>query len=239
MLSITDLPDLVLTYIFSFLTLDELLTSVNRVCTTFNFLIKESSKLWKEFDFYGALHIKETDLIYILKHSSCFRSFIIGYSEYCGSSDSLDFHLTTTLSLSRNLVWLDIRRCKLSTICFVQYLPKLELLNVTDCRNLYDVDFQVISKCMQLEQLYLSFNEISARTVIDMARNLKGLIFLDVFGLKLTLLEAREILNFCHRTLTGFYLSLATDITQDNFYSQVGIYFRDIHFSFYTDTTWL
>jgi Leucine-rich repeat (LRR) protein len=46
---------------------------------------------------------------------------------------------------------------------------------------------------MQLEQLYLSFNEISARTVIDMARNLKGLIFLDVFGLKLTLLEAREI----------------------------------------------
>jgi Leucine-rich repeat (LRR) protein len=46
---------------------------------------------------------------------------------------------------------------------------------------------------MQLEQLYLSFNEISARTVIDMVRNLKGLIFLDVFGLKLTLLEAREI----------------------------------------------
>jgi DNA primase len=37
---------------------------------------------------------------------------------------------------------------------------------------------------MQLEQLYLSFNEISARTVIEMARNLKGLIFLDVFGLK-------------------------------------------------------
>ena len=89
---------------------------------------------------------------------------------------------------------------------------------------------------MQLEQLYLSFNEISARTVIDMARNLKGLIFLDVFGLKLTLLEAREILDLCHRTLTGFYLSLATDIAQDNCYSQVGIY---LHFSFYTDTTWL
>jgi hypothetical protein len=76
--------------------------------------------------------------------------FIIGYVEYCGCSDSLDFHLATKLSLSRNLVWLDIRRCKLSTICFVQYLPKLELLNVTDCRNLYDVDFQVISKCMQI-----------------------------------------------------------------------------------------
>ena len=198
---------LVLTHIFSFLTLDELLTSVNRVCTTFNFLIKESSKLWKEFDFYGALHIKETDLIYILKHSSCFRSFIIGYSEYCGSSDSLDFHLTTKLSLSRNLVWLDIRRCKLSTICFVQYLPKLELLNVTDCRNLYDVDFQVISKCMQLEQLYLSFNEISARTVIDMARNLKGLIFLDVFGLKLTIRSSwnfRFMSPYSHRFLPKF-----------------------------------
>jgi hypothetical protein len=68
----------------------EMMTSVNRVCTTFNFLIKESSKLWKEFDFNGAFHIKETDLIYILKHSSCFRSFIIGYSEYCGSSDSIN-----------------------------------------------------------------------------------------------------------------------------------------------------
>jgi Leucine-rich repeat (LRR) protein len=54
---------------------------------------------------------------------------------------------------------------------------------------------------MQLEQLYLSFNEISARTVIDMARNLKGLIFLDVFGLKLTLLEAREIFNFVAQVL--------------------------------------
>ena len=92
---------------------------------------------------------------------------------------------------------------------------------------------------MQLEQLYLSFNKISARTVIDIAKNLKGLIFQDVFGLKLTLLEAREILDLCHRKLTGFYPSLATDIAQDNFYSQVGIYFRDIHFSFYSDTTWL
>ena len=92
---------------------------------------------------------------------------------------------------------------------------------------------------MQLEQLYLSFNKMPARTVIDIARNLKGLIFLDAFGLKLTLLEVGEILDLCHRTLTGFYLSLATDITEDNFYSQVGIYFRDIHFSFYTDTTWL
>jgi hypothetical protein len=63
----------------------------------------------------------------------------------------------------------------------------------------------------------LSFNEISARIVIDMARNLKGLIFLDVFGLKLTLLEAREILDLCHRTLTGFYLSFATDNSGRNF----------------------
>jgi hypothetical protein len=92
---------------------------------------------------------------------------------------------------------------------------------------------------MQLEQWYLSFNKMSARTVIDIARNLKGLIFLDAFGLKLTLLEVGEILDLCHRTLTGFYLSLATDITEDNLYSQVRIYFRDIHFSFYTDTTWL
>jgi hypothetical protein len=51
---IGNVSDLVLTHIFSFLKLDELLTSVNRICTTFNFLIKESSKLWKEFDFYGA-----------------------------------------------------------------------------------------------------------------------------------------------------------------------------------------
>jgi hypothetical protein len=55
------------------------------------------------------------------------------------------------------------------------------------------------------------------------------LISLESQHQKLTLLEAREILDLCHRTLTGFYLSLATDITQDNFYSQVGIYFRDIH----------
>jgi hypothetical protein len=65
----------------------------------------------------------------------------------------------------------------------------------------------------------------------DIARNLKGLIFLDAFGLKLTLLEVGEILDLCHRTLTGFYLSLATDITEDNLYSQVRIYFRDIHFN--------
>jgi hypothetical protein len=58
-----------------------------------------------------------------------------------------------------------------------QYLPKLELLNVTDCRNIYDVDFQVISKCMQLEQLYLSFNEISVFHV-QSKRLRGGLVFL-------------------------------------------------------------
>ena len=126
--------------------------------------------LWTVFEFYDPLNITESDLPCILKHPKKFRVFNIGLSNYAGRLAQLDYFLVTSLSSSKILIWLTLTRTDISTTCFfffLQYMPILEILDLSQCSNLNDCDFHVIRYCTKLEALYLAFNKVEPKIITD------------------------------------------------------------------------
>jgi hypothetical protein len=73
-------------------------------------------------------------------------------------------------------------------------LPRLEILNVSECDNLVDNDFRVISEVQTLDQLYLSYTNVKASTVVDIGTSLE-LLVLDASGIIMTVEQCDKILN--------------------------------------------
>ena len=117
--TLLELPDVPLIRVLYFIDLEDLLLVVNRVCKRLNDIIKYSTVLWTVFEFYDPLTITESDLPCILKHSKKFRVFNIGLSNYTGRLAKLDYFLVTSLSSSKNLIWLTLTRTDISTTCFL------------------------------------------------------------------------------------------------------------------------
>ncbi|CAC5384821.1 unnamed protein product [Mytilus coruscus] len=180
LLPILDLPDVPLIRIFFFLDLEDLVLVVNRVCQRFYHLIKSTPVLWRVFEFYWPQIIKEEDLPYIFRHSKSFRVFNIGYCTYTGRLSVLDYSFISNLSCARKLTWLNLTRTSISSTCFLQYLPNLEILDLSDCHNLNDCDFHVVSQCHKLQNLYLSFDKVNPKTIKDIVSCTPQLETLDI-----------------------------------------------------------
>jgi hypothetical protein len=119
--TLLELPDVPLIRVLYFIDLEDLLLVVNRVCKRLNDIIKYSTVLWTVFEFYDPLNITESDLPCILKHSKKFCVFNIGLSNYTGRLAQLDYFLVTSLSSSKNLIWLTLTRTDISTTVLVFY----------------------------------------------------------------------------------------------------------------------
>ena len=120
-MTLLELPDVPLIRVLYFIDLEDLLLVVNRVCKRLNDIIKYSTVLWTVFEFYDPLNITESDLPCILKHSKKFCVFNIGLSNYTGRLAQLDYFLVTSLSSSKNLIWLTLTRTDISTTVLVFY----------------------------------------------------------------------------------------------------------------------
>lgn len=194
MVTLIDLPDLVLVKIFSHLDIQELLKTVSVTHTRFNEIVKKTSCLWKHFSFDHPLELTLTNFRNILDHSSAFLEFLIpGVTLHLGSSE-IDFELVTKLSNAKNLYWLDLTGCRLSTLCFLPMLCNLEILNVSECTNLVNEDFEIISKLANLDHLYVSFTNIRPDTIAFVCESLT-LSVLDISGIKLNIEQCVRILQ--------------------------------------------
>jgi len=232
---ILDLPDLPLIRIFYFLELEDLLLLVNRVCRRFQSIIRNTPILWTVFEFFDALHIREENLPYILKHSNKFSVFNFVYSGYSGSLAALDYLLVINLSRATNLTCLNLSGSIISTTSFLQFLPNLELLDLSQCQNLQDQDFHVVSFCHKLDNLYLSFNEIKPSTIKSIVTNTQTLEVLDICGIYLKLQEIKDILDKCYWTLLSLYLSLDRSVDEEYFHRQIYLNYIDLNYHIYKD----
>lgn len=231
---ILDLPDLPLIRIFYFLELEDLLLLVNRVCRRFQSIIRNTPILWTVFEFFDALHIREENLPYILKHSCKFSVFNFAYSGYSGSLAALDYLLVINLSRATNLTCLNLSGSIISTTSFLQFLPNLELLDLSQCQNLQDQDFHVVSFCHKLDNLYLSFNEIKPSTIISIVTNTQTLEVLDICGIYLKLQEIKDILDKCYWTLLSLYLTLDRSV-EEYFHRQIYLNYIDLNYHIYKE----
>jgi hypothetical protein len=228
-----ELPDVPLIRVLYFIDLEDLLLVVNRVCKRLNDIIKYSTVLWIVLEFYDPLNITESDLPCILKHSKKFRVFNIGLSNYTGRLAQLDYFLVTNLSSSKNLIWLTLTRTEISTTCFLQYLPNLEILDLSQCSNLNDCDFHVIRYCTKLEALYLAFNKVEPKTITDVISDKPNLQVLEITGLYLKLSEIHNVLHKCYQSLMSFYVSLHSSVNEDDFEQEINLNYRDLYYHIY------
>lgn len=194
-LTLTDLPDIVLIHILRNITLHELLENVSKVNKRLNEVINHTSSLWWDFDFDFPLELTEENLLTILTHSVGIKNFRIPYATLNVFSYVLDFQFTTQLPKA-NLVSLDLSGCRVSTLCFLHQLAgSLKELNVSECDNLVDEDFEAIQTLPLLETLYMSFNQIDPSVIVRVCRPLNKLKTLDVSGIKLSVIHCAAIVT--------------------------------------------
>ena len=197
MMNFSAFPEIVVINIFRFMELKYLLKTICLVNKYFNFLIWESNILWRNIDF-SCCEIRSLFLRKALsRDNSEIRQLVFWRALSKIPCYDIDFILTTHLSKA-SLIWnLDLSGCQLSTLCFLPTLTSLEILRLDDCQNLLTHDFDVLSKCPKLEQLYASRTKVEANTVINyIARDgiivlvlsvtvkwVRGFILLIVLGL--------------------------------------------------------
>lgn len=229
-MKITDLPEYIIIEIFKYLDLCTLLQTINRTCQLFYHIVKNTSILWRNFDFDIPLHLTEDDVTEIFRHSQCFRSFLLTSESILCRTAFLNFTFVQGFQKSKHLTWLDLTESKLSTLQFLHFTPNLEILNLSGCKNLRDTDFIVIADCIKLDQLYLSFTNISPTVLVKLAKSL-DLISLDACAVALSLNECKTIIENLKK-ITFFHLS-PKDISNSEFDQEVRHVYQDCCFSLY------
>lgn len=194
------------------MSLSDLLMNVNRTCKYLKSVIYYTGTLWTDIDITrvnnDCVSFTQDQFVGVLQHSRSFRSFIIPYVNICMSAWAIDDVFYRTLSLSTNLIWLNLMGCHLSTLSFIKYLTKLELLDLSNCHNLVDCDFGVIAACPKLEILNVSFTHIDSDTFTTiLAPALPNLTCLEAKGVWFSCGEIQQILE--HAYLSSFSLSLS------------------------------
>ena len=199
-LKLLELPDHILVLILRNIPLEVLLQNVTVTCKRLHHIVEEVSLLWEDFEFDFPISISENNLPHIFRHSSGFRQFVIPGTTYNCFSPSIDLHFTLGFVRSSSLYSLDISGSPVSTLCFLSYLPNIEILNVSDCTNLTDTDIKAVTVCKKLDHLYLSNLNISSSTVVQICDYL-DLIVLDVTSDRMLISDCERILYNMHSLL--------------------------------------
>ena len=128
----------------------------------------------------------------ILRHLVALTEFVIPYGTFTCFAPDIDFLFITELTNAKSLTRIDITDCPMSPLCFLKFLANIEILNVSDCRNLVDADFSVVKTCKNLSQLYVAFTKITPDTILSICSCLT-LIVVDASGIPLQLGPGRVV----------------------------------------------
>ena len=192
--TLCDLPDIVLLKILKYLDLQELLTHVCKTNKRLNDIVYGHSVLWRRFLFDIPVEFEKHHLQSVMKHAVGFQQFLIPFATIKCTTPELDYILTASLPKARRLYWIDLSQCRLSTLCFLQGMPQLKILNLSECQNLIDDDFEVISSLTTLDKLYVSFTRITPDKIVQICGSLT-LTVLDTSGIPFSLVHCARVLR--------------------------------------------
>ncbi|XP_053374540.1 uncharacterized protein LOC128547014 [Mercenaria mercenaria] len=214
MLNFDVLPDELILHVFIYIDLQHLLQSVNRVCHKFNDVIKKHSILWCHFEFPEQLELNKTNLENILSHSVR----IVDLFMPCTVLKCKIPEITKVFAASKftYLDHLNISEAPISTLCWLYNAPNIRVLDLSGCSLLVDEDFQVLVDCFNLEQLYLSFTNITQTTLVKVCLN-KHMYLLDACGVKLDVEHCRNLLKNVQGHMISIHISLQNNVDQNDF----------------------
>lgn len=194
-----------------------MLQRVNRTCKRLNNIINCNSVLWRNISIENdEVTLSEESLQQLLEHSSGFWTFLIPFVQLTCKTPDVDWLFVKGFGKAKELYWLDLSECKLSTLSFLTCLPNLQIVNLCGCYNLVDEDFFAIQKCCKLEQLYVSFTKIKPSTIVLLASKL-NLSVLDACAIPLSINNIQSIFDFSYGTLLYVHLTLENGINEREF----------------------
>ena len=220
----TDLPNDLLVVIFFYIQIQDLLTTVNRVCRRFYELIKYTPVLWSVVHLDYPLKVSKENLEVLLTYSTKKKTLLLPCTSVLCNIPETDW-LFTTVNF-KTLVWLDLTDVRISTLCFLYSAPQLKTLNVSGCKQLIDEDFLVLKSCQKLEQIYVSFTNIAPETLELICQN-KALIVVDACDVHLQLDQCRNILANTVGHIVYLHISLHSSVVEEDFKVQISNLFLD------------
>ena len=194
--------------ILSYLPLNSLLQSVNRVNKRLNSIVQLNQYLWRNFDFDYPISISHKVLSFVLseRKSHTLQTFSIPDSEHNLTAAQLDSHLVH-LGAAKQLKWLDLSSQPLSTLCFLQNFRALEVLILDCCTNIIDCDIHVLKQCSEIRHLYIGFCKVSAATIIESVPH--KIETLDCSGILFSCDEAYDLMRVHCDHLQFFTFSMS------------------------------
>lgn len=210
------LPDLTLVKILQYIDLSELLISVTKTCKRLNEIINCNYVLWRHISFEFEVIIPKDTLERIINHSIGFWTFLIPFAELKLEVPEIDWLFVNGFCRAKELYWLDLTNCKISTLCFLKCLPNIQILNVSGCNNLVNDDFLAIQNCTNIDQLYVSFTEIKPSTIVVLTSKLCFTV-LESCAIPLGINDIQSIFSASYTTLLYVQLTLADTIDEKLF----------------------
>ena len=231
--TLVSLPDVVLVNVLSYIQLQDLLTIVNRTCKKLNHLIKTRSFLWRNFDFDWDLHLKYDVICEILSHSARFVKLYLPRDNFinCPAPD-IDYLFLTRFLPAKNLYLISMIDNPVSTLSFLKYTPNVQIVDFSGCHNLRDDDFLALLECKELDQIYVSFTDISPKTLCAIVKG-KSVTVLDACAVEFDINECKQILSQICVSLLSFNLSLKEGVEIHDFNREIRDLYIDNHFHIY------
>lgn len=195
------------------------------MCRRLHRIVESTSKLWAHIEFDFILTLDKKTLTRILKHSRQIRTLLFD-SAVLDGIDLNDFNWIFQEASFCNIVWLNLSRTPISTLCFLTETRHLEIFNASECKNLLDEEFSVLQTCNKLEHLYVSFTKITPETVEKICFG-KPIVVLDACEIYFDVPQCQRILKNTIGHIAYMHISIKHDVDESDFNKNILSCYQD------------
>ncbi|CAH3160002.1 unnamed protein product [Porites lobata] len=216
-----DLPSEILVQIFQYLTVQDCLRGVGRVCRRFQGLIEYTGEVWRTLE--TDVELSTEAFQSIMRHAKLIRKLGLRFSQKRLRYASPDMYIESYLACCVNVCWLDLSyNTSIISLAFLHSMHSLEYLNLHGCTSIDPINMMTcLNGCQALRAIDITnciqFEENHIPSLIDTFRVLTCLKMIRAFDINvsLTVENVRVILQTA-KNIETFAITPAWDPRDDN-----------------------
>ena len=186
-----DLPSEILVQIFQYLTIQDCLRGVGRVCRRFQGLIEYTGEVWRTLE--TDVELSTEAFQSIMRHAKLIRKLGLRFSQKRLRYASPDMYIESYLACCVNVCWLDLSyNTSIISLAFLHSMHSLEYLNLHGCTSIDPINMMTcLNGCEALRAIDITnciqFEENHIPSLIDTFRVLTCLRMIRAFDINVSL----------------------------------------------------
>ena len=204
-----DLPSEILVQIFQYLTIQDCLRGVGRVCRRFQGLIEYTGEVWRTLE--TDVELSTEAFQSIMRHAKLIRKLGLRFSQKRLRYASPDLYIESYLACCVNVCWLDLSyNTSIISLAFLHSMHSLEYLNLHGCTSIDPINMMTclkgcealraidITNCIQFEENHIPslIDTFRVITCLKMIRAFDINVSLTVENVRVILQTAKNIETF-------------------------------------------